>query len=637
MRLALVGQPNCGKSTLFNQVAGYKAHTGNFPGTSVTYIESKVRVQGETVHVVDLPGTYTLAGSNPAERVPLQYLASNEVDVVINVIDATHLAQGLDMTLELLELQRPMVVAVNLVDEAVRLGLHIDGPALQARLGVPVLPLVASKGRGVRALFREALLAGKAATPASRPRYSRDVELAVEALASGLRDRHPPIHPDATALKLLEDDSELAAAISRQSPSLARQAERWRQQLSEGRGQPARWVIWGERHGLAGNLEHAVVTQGPRRITWRDRLDDVLLHPVGGYLALLLILYGFFQAVYATGQALEGPLLAWFTQWGEQLRTTLGGPSLTETLATGLLQGIAGGAAIVLPYMVPFLIGLGFLEDIGYMPRLAFLMDALMHRLGLHGKSVVPFILGYGCTVPAVMATRILENRRDRFLAALLSTLIPCSARLVVVFGLVAATVGPAAAAGIYLLNLFVIALTGRVLSGMLGEDSPGLILEIPPYRLPAARTVLAKVWYRIREFIVDAWPVLIAGSALLAILSFYNLAGFVDGLVRPFTCALGLPAPTGTPLLFGILRKELSLVMLGQALGTLDFGLVLSLVQMITFAVFVVFYVPCLATLVVLRREFGWKATGSIALVATLVALVVALIVRGGLVLVGI
>ena len=171
----------------------------------------------------------------------------------------------------------------------------------------------------------------------------------------------------------------------------------------------------------------------------------------------------------------------------------------------------------------------------------------------------------------------------------------------------------------------------------MLGEDSPGLILEIPPYRLPAARTVLAKAWYRTREFIVDAWPVLIAGSALLAILSFYDLASYVDGLVRPLTWALGLPAPTGTPLIFGILRKELSLVMLGQALGTLNFSLVLSLVQMITFAVFVVFYVPCLATLVVLRREFGWKATGSIALIATLVALVVALIVRGALALVGI
>lgn len=637
MRIALVGQPNCGKSTLFNQVSGYKAHTGNFPGTSVTYTESKVRVQGETVDVVDLPGTYTLAGTNPAERVTLRYLASTDVDVIINVLDATHLSQGLDMTLELVELQRPMVVAVNLLDEAVRLGLRIDGPALEARLGVPVLPLVASKGRGVRHLFNAALQAGKRAVGPTRPRYSRDVEDAVSSLTAALLGTPTPLHPEATAFKLLEDDTELASEIARRAPGLVPLAEQRRRVLSDGRGQPARWVIWGERHGLAGNLEHAVVTQGQRRTTWRDRLDDVLLHPVAGYAALLLILFGFFQVVYATGQIVEPPLLALFTAWTSRLHAALGGPSLLDTLAVGLLQGVAGGAAIVLPYLVPFLLGLGFLEDIGYMPRLAFLMDALMHRLGLHGKSVVPFILGYGCSVPAVMSTRILENRRDRFLAATLSTLIPCSARLVVVFGLVAATIGPAAAAGIYLLNVFVIALTGRVLSSMLGEDSPGLILEIPPYRIPAARTVLAKAWYRVREFVVEAWPALIAGSAVLALLSFFGVAPLLNTLVRPVTWLLGLPAATGVPLAFGILRKELSLVMLGQALGTLDFSLALTQVQRITFAVFVVFYVPCLATLVVLRREFGWRAMLAVSAIATFVALAVALAVRGGLLLAGV
>ncbi len=187
-----------------------------------------------------------------------------------------------------------------------------------------------------------------------------------------------------------------------------------------------------------------------------------------------------------------------------------------------------------MPYLIPFLLGLGFLEDVGYLPRLAFLMDALMHRMGLHGKSVVPFILGYGCSVPAVMSTRILENQRDRFLAAALSTLIPCSARLVVVFGLVAAYVGPWAAAAIYVLNLFMIALTGRVLSGMMHEESPGLILEIPPYRIPAARTVLAKAWYRVREFMVEAWPALIVGSVVLALLTFFGLTPSLDLIARP-------------------------------------------------------------------------------------------------------
>ncbi len=225
MRIALVGQPNSGKSTLFNQVAGYKAHTGNFPGTTVTYTESKVRLQGETVDVVDLPGTYTLAGTNAAERVTLRYLASTDVDVIINVLDATHLSQGLDMTLELLELRRPVVVAVNLIDEADHLGLHIDGPALEARLNVPVLPLVASKGRGVRALFNAALQAGKRAIGPTRPRYSRDVEDVVSSLTAALQGTPTPLHPEATAFKLLEDDSELAAEIARRAPELVPLAE----------------------------------------------------------------------------------------------------------------------------------------------------------------------------------------------------------------------------------------------------------------------------------------------------------------------------------------------------------------------------------------------------------------------------
>lgn len=618
-------------------MAGYKAHTGNFPGTTVVYTESKVRLQGEVVDVVDLPGTYTLAGTNPAERVTLRYLASTDVDVIINVLDATHLSQGLDMTLELLELQRPMVLAVNLLDEADRLGLRIDGPRLQRELGVPVLPLVASKGRGVRTLFNAAFQAARKPQPITRPRYGRDVEDALAGLADALRGTPTPLHPEATALKLLEGDNELAAETARAAPVLGTLAAQAQRDLAERRGQPARWVVWGERHGLAGNLEHLVVTHGERHTSWRDRLDDVLLHPVAGSLALAVILIAFFQVVYATGNAIEPPLLGLFQTWTSRLHASLAGQALLDSLVIGLLQGVAGGAAIVMPYLIPFLLGLGFLEDVGYLPRLAFLMDALMHRLGLHGKSVVPFILGYGCSVPAVMSTRILENRRDRFLAAALSTLIPCSARLVVVFGLVAAYVGPWAAAAIYVLNLFMIALTGRVLSGMMHEESPGLIIEIPPYRLPAARSVLAKAWYRVREFMVEAWPALIIGSLALALLTFLGLTRWLDLLVRPLTWVLGLPAATGVPLAFGILRKELSLVMLGQALGTLEFDLVLTQAQMITFAVFVVFYIPCLATLVVLRRELGWRAMGSVAAVATVVALLVALAVRGGLLLAGI
>jgi len=303
---------------------------------------------------------------------------------------------------------------------------------------------------------------------------------------------------------------------------------------------------------------------------------------------------------------------------------------LWSELVFGLLQGISGGLAITLPYLIPFLFGLGLMEDIGYLPRIAFLMDGLMHRLGLHGKAIVPFILGYGCNVPSVMSTRILEDKQDRFLSAALAVLVPCSARLAVIFGLVAFYLGPLWALFIYVFNIFVIALMGKLLTHFLPEETPGLILEMPVYRIPTFRTVFAKAWFRVREFLVEAWPLLIAGSLVLAILTFYNISPALNWVVRPVTWLLGLPSATGVPLIFGVLRKELSLIMLRQALGGADFAAVLTPLQMLTFTVFVVFYIPCLPTLAALRRELGNRPMLQIAGFTVIVAIVAALFVRG-------
>jgi ferrous iron transport protein B len=223
------------------------------------------------------------------------------------------------------------------------------------------------------------------------------------------------------------------------------------------------------------------------------------------------------------------------------------------------------------------------------------------------------------------MSTRMLENRRDRFLAAALSTLVPCAARIAVVFGLVAFYLGPTVALAIYFFNLVVIAITGRILSGLLPEKTPGLILEMPVYRIPTIRTVIHKTWFRLHEFVVEAWPILIAGSLILAILIYYNLDNNINILVRPITWILGLPAAVGLPLIFGILRKELSLVMLYQALGGVDFSDVLTSVQLVTYAVFVVFYIPCLATLAVLKRELGTRNMVIITLLTVVIAMIAA------------
>ena len=562
MRVALIGQPNCGKSTLFNQVAGYKAETGNFSGTTVTFTESRVRVAGQVIDLVDLPGSYALDGLNPAEREALRYLDSRSVDVVIDVADASHLAQSLELTLELLPLNRPLVLALNMIDEAVRMGLHVDGEGLARELGIPVLPLVASKGRGVREVFTTAVRAGSDGAKSAK----RNVE---------------KLDPEA-------------------------------------------------RHTRALALAGRFVRHGEKRVTWRDRLDDVLLHPVWGYVILLIVLFGFFQAVYGMGKLIEPPVLAFFDAITKGVLAPFGKGTLLAEIILGVMQGIAAGVAIVLPYLLPFLLGLGLLEDIGYLPRIAFLMDAFMHRIGLHGKAIVPFILGYGCNVPAVMSTRSLEEPRDRFLAAALATLVPCAARLAVVFGLVAFYLGPVAAFSLYIFNLFVIAVTGRVLSKLMPEDTPGLILEMPTYRVPTLKNVFSKAWFRVHEFVVEAWPILIIGSAVLAILNFYRLSPIFNTLIRPITWLMGLPSEVGVPLIFGILRKELSLVMLGQALGTTNFSTALTHSQMVVYAAFVMFYIPCLATLSVLKRELGTRAMLSIAALTVVIALAAALVVRG-------
>src|SRR4030067_2774179 len=291
MRFALIGQPNCGKSTLFNQVAGYKAETGNFSGTTVTFTESKVRLNGKVIQLVDLPGTFTLRGTNKAEEEVMRFINSHEVDAIINVVDATHLTQSLELTLELVAVKRPLVIAMNMMDEASRLGLNIDGQALMSKLGVPVLPLVASRGHGVKALF-------------------------LKTMGSAQR------------------------AVSGRDPSLVNQDAL-------------------QRHMLAGELAETIVSQGVRRVSWRDQLDNILLHPVLGFLALVVILLLFFQIVYGLGKLIEAPLLAVVNALSRQTANLFGASSFWGVLTVGFVAGVSGGIAIVLPYLIPFLFGLG--------------------------------------------------------------------------------------------------------------------------------------------------------------------------------------------------------------------------------------------------------------------------------------
>jgi ferrous iron transport protein B len=634
MIISLIGQPNCGKSTIFNYFSGYKAAVSNFPGTTVKYTVSQVVFEGEELTCVDLPGVYSLTSIDPAERESRNYLLAGKSDVIINVIDASLLSRSLELTLELMSLERPLVLALNMMDEATRKGIVIEPAKLSELLGVPVVTTVAAAGRGLTDLLHGAVSAGRARVLPAQIQFSRDVEEEIDSLAVQLDFRFSQemgLPWRFMLVKALEDDPYVIEEIGRRDQEAVHWVKNSQKILAQSHGRPPETVISSERHALSVNLFEQVAKVKPaEKPDWRERLDKIATDRFWGYVILLGIMTVFFMVVFKVGEHVEEFFLGYLTTAQDLAKVWLGVHTLTYSIVEGLLMGIFGGVAIVLPYLLPFLLGLALLEDSGYLPRVAFLMDNLMHFLGLHGKSIIPFILGYGCSVPAVMATRILESPRDRLVVSMLAVLVPCSARSVIIFALVAYALGPYWALGVYFFNLVVIAFLGKVSTWILPEVSPGLLMEIPEYRLPTLKNVARKSWHSLKEFIVVAWPILIVGSLILSLLQFYQLEVYVNDLCRPFTYILGLPAAVGTTLIFGIMRKELSLVMLTEALGTPQITSVLTLTQLLTFTIFVLFYMPCASTIAAMSRELGWKSAATAAGLSLILALILGLLTRG-------
>ncbi len=614
MKIALMGQPNCGKSTIFNHVAGYKAVTSNFPGKTVKYTQTKFKLFGETVELIDLPGTYSLTSFDLAELEARNYLFREKVDMVINVLDASLLGRSLELTLQLLELKLPMVLCLNMIDEAERKGIRINIEKLSSILGIPVVAVIALKGKGIEKLFTQAYNTAKDKPRGKTLSFSKDIEEIISQLSTELKNENVEIYPKLPirflALKYLEEDKFFIEDLIKNYPDFLKRVKYFQNVIQETRGRPSDVVISSERHYLSMHLYESVVVITDPQTSLRDNLDNILMHPLFGYISLGLIFYFFFNLIFGVGKVVEEPLLDYFYRLISLIEKSINPDTLLFSIISGIIQGLAGGVAIVLPYLFPFLFGLAILEDLGYLPRVAFLLDVFLHKIGLHGKAIIPFILGYGCTVPAIMATRILESERDRFITSVLATMIPCAARMTIIFALVAFYISPKAALAIYILNLIVIIISGRILSRILPEITPGMILEIPAYHIPSLKVVLAKTWLRMKEFIFVAWPLLILGSSLLSLLNYYQIDDLVNYIFSPLTRLLGLPLVVGTTLIFGVLRKELSMLMLFQALGTTEVIKVMSPTQIMTFTIFIVFYIPCVATIAVLWREIGGKMT---------------------------
>lgn len=626
-RVVLIGQPNSGKSTLFNSISGVKAKTSNFPGTSIKITESTVRIGGRILELIDLPGSYSLHPFEPAEEVTTEFLIRERVDLIINVIDASILARGLELTLELFETGIPVIVVLNQIDEAWRKGIKVDREKIEKILGVPVVSTIALYGKGIDELLQRMI----------EVLFLSNYEAKFDYIPSSIKDeleelQRIEINTEGINLErkfllveLLEGNPRIEKEIFRLNPGLEEVLRKKRDEFQRKYGVFPIDSIIDFRHSSCMKIAEEVTELKHGRIfVLDDEIDKWVMHPFFGYIIMAFIFFLFFWIIFKVGAPLENLLLKPFDIARGRIDSFLPDGILKVTIE-GIFQGLAGGIAIAFPYILPLSFLITLLEDFGYLARAAFILDSFMHKIGLHGKSVPPFILGYGCNVPAILSTRIIESYRDRVVTSLLIPFIPCSARITVITALTTAFLGPFHAFLIYFLSILIIAIVGKITLLLTKTPSEGLLLEIPSYKFPSLRMVLLKTFFYIRSFLFFAVPILIVSSAILSLLDNYGASDIINSAISPFMRdILGLPEKLGTTLIFGIFRKELTLIMLLQALG-ISYSQIpsyLSPSQIMTFTVFIAFYIPCIATISAIWKEMNWKIGVLSIVLSTVVAI---------------
>lgn len=566
MKVLLIGNPNVGKSAVFTQLTGVNVRTSNYPGTTVTYTTGTLTVlrsaaactscsaggcagckarMPEKIEVIDVPGTYRLDPECEAEQVACRMLP--EGDLYVNIVDSTNLERNLNLTLQLLEFGKPMIVVLNMWDDTLHKGISIDAPRLSELLGVPVVTTTGVTGAGIDTLIQTII----------------------------------NVPPETDAKRKFGN----------------------------------RWQTIGEIILAVQNLEH-------RHHTFLERLQDLSVHPLAGIPVALLMLAGLFQVIIVTGEFLVGlmeKLFEWlYTPVILFLSRLLGGQGILHQILLGdlsgekidyesamgvLTTGVFMELGLVFPYILIFYIVLGFLEDLGYLPRVAVLFDRFMHKVGLHGFSIIPMMLALGCNVPGIMAVRNLESRRQRFITATLTAItIPCLAQSAIIFSLTASYgAGHVAAILITIVALWMI--LGSILRLTIKGTTDTLIMEVPPYRLPGLKVLLRNLGTRLVGFLTDAFPYVLGGILFVNILTLLGVMDFLGNLAKPvITGVFGLPSEAVASFIIGIVRKDAAVALLEP--------LALSGAQMVTGVTSLIIYFPCMATFVVLLKELGLKDT---------------------------
>jgi len=544
MKILLIGNPNVGKSVLFNRLTGANVIVSNYPGTTVEFVKGTMKIAGRRTELIDVPGTYTLDPVSRAEKIAVRMLEErNHEDVIINVVESTNLERSLNLTLQLIKRKLPVVVALNFWDETKHTGISIDNKKLEKILGIKCVPVCAITAEGIKHLVEK------------------------------INDAKPAdYHYD--------------------------ENKKWNE--------------------IAEILDK-VQTITHRRYTWLKKLGDASVRPLSGLPIAAVVMFLAFKIIRFIGEGLityiaEPLFLNLWTPLMTKLSAILGPGKFLHDILIGqlvggkidleqsfglLTTGLFVPLAAVLPYIVAFYTVLSFLEDFGYLPRLAVMVDTLMHRLGLHGLAIIPMMLGLGCNVPGILSTRILETRRERFIAAtILATCVPCAALQAMVVGLVARH-GLVYLTIIYAALITVWILLGTVLNHFIKGESPEIFVEIPPYRIPYLKGLMKKIWIRIKWFIREAIPFVLLGVLLVNLLYRLEIIQFVGKFTAPVvTRILGLPREAVGALIIGFLRKDVAVGML------IPLGLTIK--QLVIASVVLAMYFPCIATFAVLLKELG-------------------------------
>ena len=631
IHVALAGQPNVGKSTVFNALTGLHQHVGNWPGKTVEQKTGR-HTRGEvTLDIVDLPGTYSLTVNSPEERIAREYILTEQPDAIIAIVDAATLERSLYLVAELAQLGWPFVVGLNMLDVAARHGTSIDVRALSVALGVPVVPLVATKNLGVSELVDAAIEAARnVIAPMHFPSPCPSLEAALAEIERVIAPVLPDVYPlNWAALKVLEGDAVIAALVWSRLPPADRGA--LDSLLAAHTDAPIQ--IAGARYEWIARVMRSAVTHtqdGSRTLT--ARLDRVSVHPVVGLGLLAVILAALFGLTYAIGAPIQ--------EWLEA--TVIGGLSQAASallvhaphwLRGLIVDGVIGGAGMVLtflPILLIFFAGMALLEDVGYMARAAYLMDGFMRLMGLHGKSFLPLFLGLGCNVPAVVGARVVESDKSRLLTILLAPLVPCTARMTVVAFMAPVFFGSAALAvafSLALLNLLAMAVAGVAINRfVLKGGNTTFILELPQYHLPHVPMIGLMVWQRATAFVKHAGSLILLMAVIVWGLSAIptgnvetSLLGGLGRLIAPLGALMGLGWQVMVALLASFVAKENSIATLGVLLGaggdqvglTARLSAVLTPAAALSYLIVQMLFIPCVATVGAIRQETrSWKWT---------------------------